>query len=94
MKLLSKNELINRYEWKDYHEKAPEISGHPDDTLFDPKDGHQVLYMINKFAEQCNFCWVVSGLVVEKLLGNAIPSNSLNQIQVMAWLDENWQKEE
>ena len=92
MKLFSKNELINRYEWKDYEESAPEVSGQPDDTMFDPEDGHQILYIINKFAAQYDIRWVTSGLLLEQMLTDGLPDTVRSQVEVMAWIKKNWAK--
>ncbi len=92
MKLLGKRDLMHRYEWRDYRENAQEVSGQPDETPFDPNDGHQVLYMINTFAEYYDFPWRTSGLMAESILKDALPDELSSQILVMAWLRGKWAK--
>jgi hypothetical protein len=92
MGLLSKNDLMHRYEWQDYGETSPEVSGQPDQTPFDPEDGHQVLYIINTFAEYYDLPWRTSGLMAENILKDTLPGVVCNQIEVMAWLRGKWSK--
>ena len=90
MKQFSKNDLMHRYEWHDYEESAPEVSGQPDDTPFNSEDGHQVLYIINNFSVQHDIRWMTSGMLLEKMLKDDLPEQVRSQIQVLAWINANW----
>lgn len=53
MALMNKGDLVyNDYSWAAYGKDDPKIAGEPDSTLFNRKEGYEVLYFINKIAEK------------------------------------------
>ena len=94
MELFNKDDLMNGYEWKDYEVNAPEISGQPDSTLFNRQDGHQVLYIINKFSKKYEIRWKTSGLLLEQMLTNGLPDRVHSQIEVLTWIKKVLEKEQ
>ena len=90
MSLLTKNDLEYTYSWSVISGDDPKISGAPDNTLFNRHEGYEVLYLINKFAQIHNLTKELSGLKLEKMIKNHLPSNIRSQINVKKWLEENW----
>jgi hypothetical protein len=90
MSLLTKSDLKYTYSWTAINGDNPKISGEPDNTLFNRHEGYEVLYLINKFAEIYNFKQKASGLKLEEMIKNHLPSEVRSQINVKQWLKNNW----
>lgn len=79
------------YIWRDYDEGDPEVSGPPDRTRFDAKDGGQVLYLVNALMAIWNLKSKQSCLKLERMMRH-IPKNISRQDSVMEWLRRNWER--
>jgi hypothetical protein len=89
MSLLYKGDLKNHYNWRPIPNEDSRISGISDNTLFNRNEGFEVLYIINSFAEKYGIERKETGLQIEKLISEKLPSNLRNQIHVMEWLEKN-----
>ncbi|MGL1902126.1 MAG: hypothetical protein OCC49_08325 [Fibrobacterales bacterium] len=91
MALIHKDELTyNDYSWTIYRGDDPRVTGVPDDTLFTPTEGHELLYLINKMAKINNFKKLFSGLKVERMVRQSLPEEIETQLEVMQWVGKNW----
>lgn len=91
MALMNKSDLeYDDYSWTAYGNDNPKISGKPDSTLFNRKEGYEVLYLINKFAEKHNLKQISSGKKTERMIHDQLPGNIRSQENVVSWLVENW----
>jgi len=92
MPLLSKEDLhFKDYSWTVYQEDDPKVTGEPDSSLLHRKEGYEVLYLINKFAEKNGLEKKASGLKAEKMIRESLPGEIRSQEEVMKWLAQNWQ---
>lgn len=93
MPLISKDDLKYRdYSWTAYGSDNPAVRGEPDSTLFNRKEGYEVLYLINKFARKHKLTRPASGHKAEKMLHDHLPGNVRSRVNVMAWLEQNWKQ--
>lgn len=90
MSLLTKSDLIYTYSWNAINGDNPKISGEPDSTLVNRYEGYEILYLINKLSQIYNFKKKASGLKLEKMINNNLPSDIRSQINVKKWIKENW----
>lgn len=81
----TKSDLIYDYNWETKRDN-PDLRGEPDRSLFNRHQGHEVLYLINKFLETFDKDAIV-GYAVEKEL-RQLPSNIRHQDRVLHWLKE------
>ena len=80
------------YAWTAYRGDDPKITGEPDSTLFNRKEGYEVLYMINKCLTKWNMQSVASGQKIEKMIRLHLPSDVRGQTHVYNWLNQNYNK--
>jgi hypothetical protein len=92
MNLLSRNDLRFVYNWKSIPNEDPRISGTAGTTLFNRKEGFEILYLINSFAEKHGVDQKEKGLRIEKLIKEELPLNFRSQIHAIEWLEENIDK--
>lgn len=91
MGLIQKSDLeYDDYSWTTYGDDDPEITGSPDSTLLNRKEGYEVLYLVNKFSEKHNFKNKASALKAEMMIHEYLPGEIRAQTKVMKWLQDNW----
>jgi hypothetical protein len=92
MGLLEKTDLVfeTEYSWTAIKNDDPKIVGEPDSTLFDRNEGYEVLYLINKLAEIWDLTQKKSGLKIETMIKNHLPSDIRSQENVKAWISKEW----
>jgi hypothetical protein len=89
MPLLQKSDLAYSYSWTAIHGDDPKQTGEPDSTLLNRKEGYEVLPFINRFIEKHKLN-KASGLKVEKMIREHLPSNLRSHAHVKTWLVDNW----
>lgn len=94
MALFKKNDMeYDDYDWKaKYEHDDPKVTGQPDNTLFARKEGYEMLYLVNAFADANSFKQIASCKKAEKLIREKLPSEIRSQIKVKEWLRTNWNK--
>jgi len=92
MALLNKSDLKYTYSWTAIGGDDPKITGTPDSTLFNRREGYEVLYMINKFAVDHKLKNKPTGHKIEKMVNDHLPSNIRSQDNVVTWIVDNWKK--
>ncbi len=90
METFSKSDLVYEYLWSEYPPDDPRVSGEPDVTVFNVKEGEEVLYVINTLAD--HLAWDVRsfGKKVEDLLHSNLPKEITRQDEAIRWIKENW----
>jgi len=87
---IDKNDLRYIYRWNTIEESS-KISGVIDCTLFDRREGYEVLYLINELAklwelEEKSLC-----LKIEKMI-NILSPEIRSQESVKKWIEDNWMR--
>lgn len=90
--LLLKDQLLfkDHYQWPDIPANDPKISGELADVPFEPRDGNQVLYLINQLLLIWKFDEMKYARKVEKMIKAGIPYDIGSQLEAKAWIKENW----
>jgi len=87
---IDKNDLRYIYRWNPIEESS-KISGVIDCTLFDRREGNEVLYLINELAK----IWEIEEkslyLKIEKMI-NILSPEPRTQESVKKWIEDNWMR--
>ena len=93
MTTYSKSDMLyNDYSWTAYRGDDPHVSGEPDSTLLNRKEGYEVLYFINMYAKKHFFYSFVQCQKVERMIRNNVPSTYHSQKNIHDWISENWSR--
>ena len=90
MDTFTKENLKYEYNWSRYEKDDPRISGIPDATVFNRKEGEEVFYIINHLTE--HVAWDVGNFwsKIEQLIHDRLPDEITNQKDAIKWIRENW----
>lgn len=90
--LLVKEQLLfkDHYHWSDIPEGDPRVSGDIECITFEPTDGSQVLYFINKLLTIWKFDEIKYARKIEKMIKLGLPNDIGTQINAKNWIKENW----
>ncbi|MBM9511691.1 hypothetical protein [Desulfogranum marinum] len=90
METFTKDDLVYEYKWSHYEKDDPKISGIPDTSTFNRKEGWQTLYIINHLTN--HLAWDVNsfGEKIEKMIHDQLPEEISNQKDTIQWIKENW----
>jgi hypothetical protein len=94
MDIIKKEDLVFDYKWSKYRSNDPRVSGALDDTHFNPEEGNQVLYLINRFLELHEFKKIASGQKAERIIKAILPLHIRKQSAVSDWICQHWQDKE
>lgn len=89
MTFFKRSDMLYDYRWTT-GENDLKLKGEPDHSEFDPQEGCEVLYLINKFGQKHNAEVPVIGNKVEKMIKNGLPQSIRTHEHIMKWLEENW----
>jgi hypothetical protein len=84
--------FADQYRWTPLPENDPKLTGEPDSTLFNRKEGFEVLALINRFMTKYKFRQKTSGQKVERLIKEHLPIALKTQRHVEDWLVANWEE--
>lgn len=91
MALITKSDLYYKdYSWTTILGDNPKMTGQPDSTLLNRKEGYEILYFINKIAEIHDLKQLRSAIKIEKMIRNELPGNVRSQENIRKWIVENW----
>tara|TARA_R110002050_G_scaffold113496_1_gene228374 strand:+ start:3285 stop:3575 length:291 start_codon:yes stop_codon:yes gene_type:complete len=91
MGLISKTDLYySDYSWTVINGDNPKVTGEPDSTLLNRKEGYEILYFINKFCEMYKLKQKASATKVERTIRDEVPSDIRSQKNISDWLVKNW----
>ncbi|WP_028581196.1 hypothetical protein [Desulfogranum japonicum] len=90
METFTQSDLVYHYQWSEYQPDDPRVSGEPDSTVFNRKEGWEVLFIINWLA--AHLAWDVRsfGKKIELLIHDHLPEDLVRQDQAIQWIKENW----
>lgn len=89
MAFYDKSDLKYDYNWSVYDENNPQINVNPDSDMFNTEDGNEVLYFINSFAEKHQYVNKITGIIIERLLKDHLPTEIRSYKSVGEWLENN-----
>ncbi|WPQ64984.1 hypothetical protein SIO70_08980 [Chitinophaga sancti] len=90
----TKNDMVyDDYSWTTrYTNDDPKVTGEPDSTLLNRKEGWEMLYFINKCGEKWN--WAQNSIEaykkLEKTIRQKVPSDIRSQQRIKTWIEENY----
>ncbi|MDX9744814.1 MAG: hypothetical protein RBT59_13415 [Arcobacteraceae bacterium] len=87
---IDKNDLRYIYRWNTIEENS-KISGVIDCTLFDRREGNEVLYLINELARLWGIEEKSLYLKIEKMI-NILSPEPRTQESVKKWIEDNWMR--
>lgn len=91
MNLISKSNMTYKnYSWKNFKGEDPKITGKLDFTLFDKKNGHEMIYILNKLVEIWKLEDRYNIRKIEKMIYKFLPSDIQEQEEVKNWVRDNW----
>jgi hypothetical protein len=91
MRLISNTDLYySDYSWTVINGDNPKVTGEPDNTLLNRKEGYEILYFINKFCEMYGLKQKQSARKVERMIREEVPSDIRSQNTIKDWLVNNW----
>jgi hypothetical protein len=90
MDTFTKDGLNYEYTWSLYEKNDPKISGVPDDTEFNRKEGLEVLYIINCLTDHLAYGVDCFGNKVEQMIHDQLPKEIKDQKDAIQWIKDNW----
>jgi len=90
MDTFEKSDLVYEYNWSPYNKDDPRISGIPDTTEFNRKEGWEVLYIIKYLTDHVGWGVESFGYKMEKLIHEKLPLEIKNQEDTIKWIEDNW----
>lgn len=91
MAVIEESDLTYKdYSWTVYENDDPEVTGEPDNTLLNRKEGYEILYFINKFCENHGLKSKSSATKVESMIRSHVPSRIHSQKEIDEWIVKNW----
>lgn len=94
MALLHKDDLIYRYLWTASKGDDPHLTGKPDSSLLNRREGYEVLPFINGFAETHGLRKKQAALKVEWMIQEHLPDDVRSHANVRHWLIQSWDAHE
>jgi len=89
MNILKKTDLIYNYEWSAYGNDDPKVTGKPDSTMLNRKEGYEVLYLINKFMRNNGLSDKLTAIIIEEMIYEELPGEIRSQKNVTNWIEKN-----
>ena len=91
MGLISKADLYyDDYSWTVVNNDNPKVTGIPDSTLLNRREGYEILYFTNKFCDIYELKQKVSATKIERMIREEVPGNIRSQSNIKDWLVKNW----
>ncbi|HRS67640.1 MAG TPA: hypothetical protein P5564_03405 [Paludibacteraceae bacterium] len=91
MALIAKSDLFySDYSWTVIPGDNPKVTGEPDSTLLNRKEGYEIIDFINKLSEIFGFKQKASAIKIEKMIRNEVPDNLHSQRDIKEWIRKNW----
>ena len=90
MDTVEKSGLKYEYNWYQYEKDDPRISGTPDTTEFNRKEGLEVLYIIRQLSDHVQDGVDSFANKMEYLIHEKLPGEIKNQKDTIKWIEVNW----
>jgi hypothetical protein len=78
------------YSWTVLNNDNSKITGEPDSTLLNRREGYEMLYFINKFAEIHHDDAHSIGKKLERIIREKVPAHLHSQQHIKDWIKANW----
>jgi hypothetical protein len=90
METFQQSDLVYEYAWSTYAKDDPRISGPPDGTAFNRKEGWEVLYIVNYLTD--HLAWGVDsfGHRMERFVHDLLPEDITTQREAIQWIKDHW----
>lgn len=82
--LYLKEHMTYQYDW--LPQTASRYTGSPSRRLFDPRNGIQVLFIINSFCQSIGLTSIGDGRKLEELIYTQLPEDMKSELTVFNWL--------
>lgn len=92
MGVMVKADLQYGYTWSAQDGDNPQLIGFPDKALLNRHEGYEVLDFMNRFMAKHDLKNKATGLTIEKIIKEHLPSDVRSHANVMAWIESNWSK--
>ncbi len=92
MDTFEKSCLVYEYNWSQYEKDDPRISGKPDATEFDRKEGLEVVYIIRCLADHLAYGVDSFANKMEQFIHDRLPVEIKNQKDTIQWIKDNWKR--
>jgi hypothetical protein len=79
-----KEYLVYEYDWK--AQNTVQYAGTPSRRLFDPRNGAQILFIINCFCDSLGITSLSIGKKLEELIYTQLPPEMKSELAVFNWL--------
>lgn len=90
MNVFSERDLaFHDYSWTVFPPGDPRVSGKPDSTLFNRKEGYEMLYLINAICKEYDLD-KNGATKIERMIRNQVPAQVKSQVKVKEWVIANW----
>lgn len=92
MRLLKRSDLQykSEYKWTTFELDNPKITGIPNSTYLNRKEGYEVLAFINRFAQKHSLQKEISGLKIELMIHDHLPLSIYSHVNIEIWIENNW----
>ena len=84
--------VYNDYSWTAYRGDDSHVTGEPDSTLLNRKEGYEVLYFINMYARNHFFSQFFQFRKIEIMIRANVPTEIHSQKGIYEWIQANWNK--
>lgn len=94
MAFYNRSDLVfSDYRWSLYTSDDPRVIGTPDGTPFNPLEGYEMLYLVNRIMQQLGLITTVSGHLIERMIrGDLPPDMECSQELVSRWVINHWSR--
>lgn len=89
MPVITKADLKYQYQWSAIPPDDPRVTGKPDSTLLNRREGYEVLPFLNRFADKHKGNKDIA-LKAERLINTILPGTVRSHANVTDWLERNW----
>ncbi|MGE5435584.1 MAG: hypothetical protein ACM3O3_00025 [Syntrophothermus sp.] len=89
MPLLTRTDLLYKYNWSHNYPNFSELQNNPDKVMLNKNEGEEVLYLINKIAEMNQFTNKSLGHKIETMIKHYLPENYKSHNKAIAWINTN-----
>ncbi|HCA09855.1 hypothetical protein [Chryseobacterium sp.] len=91
MPLITKTDLyFADYSWTAIEPDDPRVTGEPDSTLLNRKEGYEILYFINKLSDIWSLKNKSSAIKIERMIRFEVPSDLHSQLTIRIWIHDHW----
>lgn len=91
MDVYHKSSMVYKdYSWKTYSEGDRKITGKLDSTIFNKREGYEVLYLIEKMTEIWKLEDRNSRRKIEEMIHKNLPPDIKRQEDVKNWVRDHW----